>query len=406
MLRSMFTEEQLEGSGGPDAAEVKAAEASAAEGSTTSAADPKVTCIGNGTDGKRLQLVYARRSNKADRYAATATDMKAWAAQIEEIFVLSAQKTGGVRKPRWVTDSNCVATVLNVTVATSVTTFQQLTAALEGAGLTPNTRKYMVAWDDGDATGAFCGLGESMPDSSAGSGNKNETQVLGAMFAAVEPSCWTAPIAGHEIMHTLGAVQPDAPHATDYGHCTDESDLMCYVDGPGTVLSQVCPAAQENLYDCNNDDYFSTNPPTGNYLKTHWNPANSGWLDATGSVGPPTSPRDPGIQVVGSGSVKVTWTAPAFDGGSAVQGYVVTISPGGRSVVVAAPATQLTVTGLADGVAVSASVAAMNAKGVGAADVTEEVIPSPPVTTLATSPDDEPYRDPRPVGLGVRLGER
>ena len=105
---------------------------------------------------------------------------------------------------RWVTDSDCVATVLNVTVATSVTTFQQLTAALEGAGLTSASRKYMVAWDDGDATGAFCGLGESMPDSSVGSLNKNETQAAGAMFAAVEPNCWTAFVAGHEIMHTLG----------------------------------------------------------------------------------------------------------------------------------------------------------------------------------------------------------
>ena len=253
----------------------------------------EVTCFGNGTDGKRFQLLYARRSNVTSRYSATAVAMRSWAAEINQTLERSARKTRGDRQARWVTDGSCAPTVLNITVASTVTTFSDLMSALEAQHLTSKDRKYLVAWDDSDTTDSFCGLGESMPDSSAGATNRNETQPLGAMFAAVQPSCWTASVAAHEIMHTLGAVQPDAPHASGYGHCTDESDIMCYLDGPKTVLTHPCPASQESLYDCNNDDYFSANPPTGNYLKTHWNTASSGWLD-------PTAPPSPGYVPFGS----------------------------------------------------------------------------------------------------------
>ena len=47
--------------------------------------------------------------------------------------------------------------------------------------------------------------------------------------------CWVDTVAAHELLHTLGAVQASAPNATDYGHCTDEWDVMCYRDGPSTM---------------------------------------------------------------------------------------------------------------------------------------------------------------------------
>jgi hypothetical protein len=286
MLEHMFTPAQL-----ADAAPGPAADAAA----DVPAADV-VNCISDGTDGKRFQLVYARRSTVTDRYAATATKMRGWAATIDQTLQASAAKTGGNRQGRWVTDRSCNPTVLNIKVASSVTTFSQLIAALEAQNLTSRSRKYLVAWDDSDATDSFCGLGMSMPDATAGPTNRNETQPIGPMIAAMQPSCWTGPVAAHEIMHTLGAVQAGAPHATRYGHCTDESDLLCYVDGPGTTTTKVCAASQESLYDCRNDDYFHTNPPTGNYLRTNWNPATSGWLD-------PNPPPQPGYAPFAS------WTA-------------------------------------------------------------------------------------------------
>jgi hypothetical protein len=277
MLEHMFTPAQL----------ADAATGAAADAPPVAASDGEVNCLGDGSDGKRFQLVYARRRAVTDRYAATAAKMRSWAVTIDQTLQRSAAKTGGDRQARWAVNSACSPTVLNTTVANDVTTFAQLVDALEAQNLTSDTRKYLVAWDDSDTTDAFCGLGQLIPDNRAGPTNYNETQPLGAMFAAVQPSCWTGLVAAHEILHTLGAVQTGAPHVSKYNHCTDDHDLLCYVDGPGTVLTTPCPASHESLYDCNNDDYFSVNPPAGNYLATHWNTATSGWLDPN----PPPTPK-------------------------------------------------------------------------------------------------------------------
>jgi len=95
----------------------------------------------------------------------------------------------------------------------------------------------------------------------------------------VDTPCWQYAEL-HEIFHNLGAVQRDAPHPSAAWHCTDEADVMCYDDdasGP-VVMTVVCTPEQEALLDCGDNDYFNTNPATGNYLATHWNTANSSFL--------------------------------------------------------------------------------------------------------------------------------
>ena len=55
---------------------------------------------------------------------------------------------------------------------------------------------------------------------------------------------------------------------------------MCYDDdgaGP-VVMANVCLPEHEALLDCGDDDYFNTNPPAGSYLASHWNTANSSFL--------------------------------------------------------------------------------------------------------------------------------
>jgi hypothetical protein len=243
-----------------------------------------VPCIGDGKSGARVQAVYAHPPGTADRYGQIAPMIKTWASQVDETYSRSAAETGGMRHIRFVT-ANCDLSVLDVVArADSVNhTFADLVAN----GLTPTNRKYLV-WMDANE---ICGIGESYDDSRPGQFNKNNGPPgIPAMMARIDEGCWgeytnlaRGSTEAHELTHTFGAVLGSAPHATGYGHCWDAYDVMCYEDGPGTVLQNLCPFSHEVLLDCNHDDYFNTSPAPGTLLYTHWNTANSQFLDGGGA---------------------------------------------------------------------------------------------------------------------------
>lgn len=121
-----------------------------------------------------------------------------------------------------------------------------------------------------------CGLGDSIQDDAVDGANSLPASNL----AMVWKSCWNAYTVTHEIMHTLGAVQPSAPHSTPSGHCYNGIDIMCYDDSSSvsSVQKIVCPSTSYRpggLLDCNGDDYFAVNPSPGSYLSTHYNIANN-----------------------------------------------------------------------------------------------------------------------------------
>jgi hypothetical protein len=81
----------------------------------------------------------------------------------------------------------------------------------------------------------------------------------------------------HELFHTLGAVQLDAPHANT-GHCDDAPSIMCPGGGIGYGLGVNNPSCAKVIVetlDCGMDDYWNPNPNAGSYLSTHLNIAKS-----------------------------------------------------------------------------------------------------------------------------------
>src|SRR6266540_883212 len=195
------------------------------------------SCSGTGTDGNRIQVLYAVEQGKTDRFDALLPMLRSWVADVDDTFALSSRKTGGGLRTRWVHRDCEPVIVREVLPAGSLKNgFTATMDALKARGYKNKARKYLVFADDA----TLCGVGQMYNDSGKDV-NYNDGAV--PMFARVDSACWTFPqswhsTAAHEIMHTIGGVQDDAPHATGGGHCTDESDAMCYDDDAGAVTMQ------------------------------------------------------------------------------------------------------------------------------------------------------------------------
>lgn len=114
---------------------------------------------------------------------------------------------------------------------------------------------------------------------------------------------------------------------------------------------------------------------------------------ASDAVTPFTKPGAPGtVQATpADGQVTVTWTAPESNGGNALTGYVVTLSPGDVVKEVGADTLNAVVTGLTNGTAYTATVGAKNAAGTTtsepSAPVTPRTVPGAPTAVQAVRGD-------------------
>lgn len=257
-----------------------------------------VPCYGDGTSGNRVQALYAYPADNPDRYAQVLPSIRQWAADADAVFAKSAAATGGTRHIRFVTDAACALVVERVALtASGDDTFADTMAELAAAGYTRSDRKYVV-WVDSTV---LCGIAGYYPDDAAGQDNANNgNPSIPATVARIDSDCWGLggrgqSVEAHELMHMLGAVEPTAPHATVFGHCTDDADRMCYADGSPQAIHDVCPPSNEALFDCGHDDYFNTQPRQGGYLATHWNAASSTFL-ATEEPPPRTGGPAPGTK--------------------------------------------------------------------------------------------------------------
>jgi hypothetical protein len=148
--------------------------------------------------------------------------------------------------------------------------YAPVVSALRVAGLASPATDYVVFVD---RVAAACGYGSYVDDSRPGPENMNNTRTG---YALVYRDCWFGSAPMHEIGHLMGAVQPDAPNSTGSGgHCADETDVMCYIDGGdrNQTVSMRCVNAMR--FDCGFNDYFDAAPEPGEYLATHWNVASA-----------------------------------------------------------------------------------------------------------------------------------
>jgi hypothetical protein len=191
------------------------------------------------------------------------------------------------------------------------TTFSNVMAGLQAQGYDQPNEKYWVLYDGGD--NGWAGTATMSRDDSPGRTNSNN---LGPDYAVqwghVSGDTWV-----HELMHTMGAVQPSAPnHYMNRGgdHCDDERDIMCY----GQDTRRVC--SQEHL-DCNHDDYFDPTPEPGSYLATHWNIASdvNRFLARTpcqGDVRAASPDADTCPAAAGTGETRASHAAASANGSS------------------------------------------------------------------------------------------
>ncbi len=309
-----------------------------------SAISPRVACIDDGKSGYRVEVLYVYATDAApgNRYNAYRDSIRTWVAEMNQIFENSAQLTNGHRQVRLVTDSSCQPVVTAVGLTRSqLATFSGSTDALRTKGYNRYDRNYLMFVDAKD----YCGIGGIRSDDRKTQDNYNNT---GSAYGRVDSGCWGGSTAAHEVMHNLGGVQPSAPNDTGGWHCSDERDLMCYKDGPSSPnMTFKCTTgvwANLDLFDCNQDDYFSANPAPGTYLSRYWNTADSRFLTnaskpiavspASGGVGSQATvslnefPAGQDItitfdgraigkgRVEANGSAKVTVTVPAATTGN------------------------------------------------------------------------------------------
>jgi hypothetical protein len=109
-------------------------------------------------------------------------------------------------------------------------------------------------------------------------------------------------------------------------------------------------------------------------------------ITPVGAPGAPTAVS----ATAGNATATVTWTTPTSTGGSAITGYTVTASPGGRTATVAGTGRTATVTGLTNGTAYTFTVRATNAVGTSAASAASAAVtpiaPPPPAPAVSQTP--------------------
>jgi hypothetical protein len=245
--------------------------------------------------GYRFRVLYVTTVARGSRYASLRPTLQDAAENADSMVFESAQQSGGKRHIRYtcvtppaplpVLESEEQIEIKEVVLPNAAdNSFDATVRELRAAGYNNSNRKYIafVDWKeccnaDGTRRNTVAGRGEIKDDSSYGQANLNNLgNRIGVMYLPVCTDCY-ASVALHEMVHTMGGVQDDAPRhdGQNYWHPRDEYDRMAY--GSNTYVG-CSNTANEYRLDCNKNDYFNTSPATGTYLRQNWNVARNQFL--------------------------------------------------------------------------------------------------------------------------------
>ncbi|HET8952686.1 MAG TPA: hypothetical protein VFN44_19325 [Solirubrobacteraceae bacterium] len=275
----------------------------------------------------QLKLVYAYASDMTSRFSGWSDALQ---ADVSLIGRFMGAQSGGRRTLQFDMGTRCGPEYVDIQIVqlpgtrasyaslTSDARISRLRSELGGLLTSaPGPRNVLVLGDQLSNSAAFSwsGIGESWSTEMKGPASPhNDGELFSALWVpnalgvpGADPDGWWPEGMLHELTHNLGSVGPNAPHATDYGHCYDGYDVMCYDDDfdPSTYpLTAGCPSipgVMNQVYDCGNDDYFNVAPPAGSYLANNWNAYDSPYLVACedarpacgGTTVPDTNPKPP-----------------------------------------------------------------------------------------------------------------
>jgi hypothetical protein len=205
----------------------------------------------------------------------------------------------------------------------------------------------------------------------------------------------TAPCAPTGVTATAGAGQAtvswSAP-ASDGGSVLTGYEVKRYVGGVAQGTTNVGVVNQATVSGLGNGTAYTFSVAAKNGTGT--GPQSS----ASNAVIPRTQPDAPAnvTATAGAGQATVSWSAPAFNGGSAITGYDVTSYVGGalQATTTVGVVTGATVSGLTNGTAYTFKVAAVNVAGSGvqsaaSSAVTPRTVPDAPASVTASGGSDQ-----------------
>lgn len=222
-------------------------------------------------------VIYARASNDGDAYSTRVSTIRTLVAQAQQHISDAAAAGGGTSKLKVLCDGDGQVTVKNEVLPTTLSgdNFDTIVNDLRNKGYNDPKKKYWVWYDDSGAC-SCAGTGHWYSDSSDSVNNYNNGNHPQPFFAVTfshnSVRTWL-----HELGHTLGAVQNNAPgfSGTNYGHCVDGKDILCYNDGgqnTGSCVDFYCSGTcSVEVWDCQRNTYYNLAPSPGSWLDTKWN---------------------------------------------------------------------------------------------------------------------------------------